>query len=266
MSHNPALPTDPATSGSQRFHQLFDKSSDHLITLVAERTVAAILHAWRDGREAQIVLTGGRTGLSIAQSIDVALFRASSQAGLTESSLINDSVRVRIWFSDERFLSLDSPDRSDTTVIGGFSKSLSHICFERVTTPDLASLDEAASAYALALETRLGSELRFDAVILSMGEDGHIASLFPGHTEQLNSPDSAIAVDNSPKPPAARVSIGVARLAQSSAVYIFALGEGKRGALGALLAGSSESEASPISMLRKNSPATQVFIATDLKL
>jgi len=63
-----------------------------------------------------------------------------------------------------------------------------------------------------------------------------------------------------------RVSIGVARLAKASAIYIFALGEGKREPLAALLAGTSAASEGPISMLRKNSPATQIFIATDLKL
>lgn len=269
MSHDPVAPADPGSAGSKNlqplFHQIFDQSSDQLITLVAERVVAAILHAWRDGREAQIVLTGGRTGLTIAKSIDVALFRASSQSGSKDGSEIDPSGRVRIWFSDERFLSLNSADRSDTTLIGGFTKSLAHIAFERVASAELSSLTEAAHAYALALDTRLGSEHRFDAVILSMGEDGHIASLFPGQIEALTSRQSAIPVDNSPKPPAERVSITLARLANASAIYIFALGEGKREPLTQLLSGRSASEA-PISMLRKNSLAKQIFIATDLKL
>jgi 6-phosphogluconolactonase len=251
-----------ASPHSHYFHQLFDHSSDQLISLVAERTVAAIIHAWRDGREAQVVLTGGRTGVSLAKSIDVALFRSTSQS----DSDSFQNARLRIWFSDERFVSGDSPDRSDTTLIASFEKSLSRIHFERVATPQACSVEEAARDYALALETRVGGESRFDAVILSMGEDGHIASLFPGHSEQLNSMDSAISVDNSPKPPAVRVSIGLARLAKACAIYIFALGEGKREPLVALLAGSAAASEGPISMLRKNSPATQIFIATDLKL
>ena len=246
---------------SQTFQELFDPSTEQLVSQVAERTVAAIAHAWREGREAHIVLTGGRTGLAIAKSIDVALFRATSQE---DSESLRDA-RVRIWFSDERFVSEISEDRSDSTLIAGFEKSLSHIHFERVSNPDQTSLTGAAEDYALALETRLGANSRFDAVILSMGEDGHIASLFPGHAEQLNSPEMAIPVDNSPKPPAVRVSIGVARLAKASAIYIFAVGEGKREALAAIKSGSSVGVDSPISMLRECSPSTQIFFATDLK-
>lgn len=255
------LPYMPAS-----YHQLFDQSTEQLVTQVADRSIAAILHAWRDNREAQIVLTGGRTGLAIAQAIDVALFRATTSDSQDVTAEDFRNARVRIWFSDERFVSFDSPDRSDSTLIAGFKKSLGFIHFERVAAPEQTSLTEAATDYAMALQTRIGSDLRFDVVILSMGEDGHIASLFPGHEADLNSSDSAVAVDNSPKPPAQRVSIGVARLAKASAIYIFAVGEGKRAPLEALLADSELGAQSPISMLRKSSPATQIFIATDLKL
>ena len=241
------------------YQRLFDPSAEQLVAQVADRGVAAITHAWREQREAQIVITGGRTGLAIAKAIDVGLFRATSQEGSTS---FRDS-RVRIWFSDERFVAHTDADRSDSTLIAGFEKSLGYIHFERVAEPVATTLIAAAADYALALETRLGKSSRFDAVILSMGEDGHIASLFPGDVDALNSMESAISVDNSPKPPAERVSIGVARLAGASAIYIFAVGESKREPLQALLAGK---ELAPISMMRKNSPATQIYFVTDIKI
>jgi len=239
------------------FQQLFDPSAEQLVAKVADRSVAAIIHAWREGREAQIVLTGGRTGVAIAKAIDVALFRATSQDSLFVGS------KVRIWFSDERFTEWNDQDRSDSILIAGFERSSSHLQFERVAQPLNTSLEEAAVSYGAALDTRVGENSRFDAVILSMGEDGHIASLFPGHTAQLNSMNSAVAVDNSPKPPAERVSIAVARLAKASAIYIFAVGESKRQALEELLRGS---QISPISMLRESSPSASIFIVTDIKL
>jgi 6-phosphogluconolactonase len=241
------------------YQRLFDPSAEQLVAAVADRVVAAITHAWREQREAQIVITGGRTGLAIAQAIDVGLFRATSQEG---SSSLRDA-RVRIWFSDERFVVHTDEDRSDSTLIAGFEKSLGYIHFERVAEPVATTLIAAAADYALALETRLGRSSRFDAVILSMGEDGHIASLFPGDVAALNSMESAISVDNSPKPPAQRVSIGAVRLANASAIYIFAVGESKRGPLQELLGGK---DLAPISMMRKNSPATQIYFVTDIKI
>jgi 6-phosphogluconolactonase len=241
------------------YQRLFDPSAEQLVAAVADRVVAAITHAWREQREAQIVITGGRTGLAIAKAIDVGLFRATSQEG---PASLRDA-RVRIWFSDERFVVRTDEDRSDSTLIAGFQKSLPYIHFERAAEPNGTTLAEAAADYAMALETRVGKNSRFDAVILSMGEDGHIASLFPGDVAALNSTESAISVDNSPKPPAERVSIGAARLANASAIYIFAVGESKRGPLQELLDGK---DLAPISMMRKNSPATQIYFVTDIKI
>lgn len=251
---------DHTSSDSTRLLQLFDPSAAHLIQLVAERTVAAIIHSWREGREAQIVITGGRTGLAIAKGIDLALFRATSDDESFKGST------VRVWFSDERFLGHDDPERSDSLLMAGFERSSRYIHFERVAEPSAGTLEAAAESYANELDSKVGESARFDAVILSMGEDGHIASLFPGHTSELNSMKSAVAVDNSPKPPAQRVSIGVARLAKASAIYIFAVGEGKREALDELLTGNQVgNEATPISLLRKNAPHSSLFIVTDLK-
>lgn len=244
-------------SESTRFQQLFDPSAEQLIQLVAVRTVAAIVHAWREGREAQIVITGGRTGLAIAKGIDVALFRTTSQDENFKSA------KVRVWFSDERFLRWDDPERSDSILMAGFERSSRQIHFERVAEPKSSTLEEAAESYANALDAKVGDTSRFDAVILSMGEDGHIASLFPGHTRELDSMKSAVAVDNSPKPPAERVSIGAARLAKASAIYIFAVGEGKRVALEELLRGG---QINPISKLRESSPSATISIVTDLKI
>ena len=104
---------------------------------------------------------------------------------------------LHIWFSDERFVPHDNPDRSDTTSISGFGMCKSQIVFHRVA--DSGDLEEAAQGYAEEVDDELDAR-PFDAVILSMGEDGHIASLFPG----LLDPEfagSTVAVHNSPKAP-----------------------------------------------------------------
>ncbi len=239
---------------------LFDPSAEQLVSQVADHAMSAIKHAWRDSREAHIVITGGRTGLAIAEAIDFALYRLVG----TEPEFKNE--RLRIWLSDERFVGYDDSDRSDTALIAAFRHSNSIISFERVGTPAEGDLDSAAEKYANTLDSCLGQNLRFDCVILSMGEDGHVASLFPGHTAQLASTQSAVAVANSPKSPSQRVSIGVARLAKSSAMYIFALGESKREPLTELLGGAQSSEDGPIKIFRQYSPASPIYLVTDLKI
>ena len=87
---------------------------------------------------------------------------------------------------------------------------------------------EAAARYAGWLKTVAD----FDVVLLGMGEDGHTASLFPGHDwgDAPDSPD-VLAVFDAPKPPPERVSLSAARLNRSRRVWFVVTGSGKREAL-----------------------------------
>jgi 6-phosphogluconolactonase len=164
---------------------------------------------------------------------------------------------VHIWFSDERYVSSGSDERNDKGLIEGFSLSTAHCVFHVVDSagsdPE-QELDGAAANYARDMELEVGSK-PFDSVVLSMGEDGHIASLFPGHID-ASEPRFAIGISGSPKPPALRVSISLSRLAHANAIYIFGLGEGKIGALEAVQSG-------PVGLLAANSKNAQVTIMTD---
>ena len=228
---------------------LYDPSTEALVTLCAEKTVEAIADAWRDLRRAQIVITGGRTGYASAKAIDSALFRL-----IRENESFEGSV-VHIWFSDERFVPHGDLLRNDQTLIEAFSLTKSHCVFHSIEGD--GELAAAAAHYARELELEIGSKA-FDAVVLSMGEDGHIASLFPGILDPQE-PRAAISVTNSPKEPPLRVSLSLARLASAHSIYIFCLGEGKIEALKTVQSG-------PVGLLDKSSPSGQIFILTDLKV
>jgi 6-phosphogluconolactonase len=224
-----------------------ESSGENLVALCAENVISAIADAWSESKTAHIVITGGRTGLAITQALDKSLFKLIRENSAFEGSMLH------IWFSDERFTGFDGPDRNDTGLIAGFGLSKAHIVFHRVASR--GELDDAAKNYALELVLELGKH-PFDAVVLSMGEDGHIASLFPG----LFDPEvatAALAVHNSPKSPPLRVSISLARLANARHIFVFALGAGKSAALQNIKAG-------PVGLLDKSSPNGQLQILTDL--
>lgn len=226
---------------------LYDASPETLVRLCAEKSLSDIAAAWRERRRAQIVITGGRTGYAIAKAIDSDLFKIIRENERFEGSI------VHIWMSDERFVPQGDPLRNDDSLISAFSLSKSNILFHRIAgTGESAT---AASQYSAELESELGSQA-FDSVILSMGEDGHIASLFPGQLDHKEK-RSAIAVIDSPKPPAERVSLSLSRLANGRSIYVFCLGDSKIEALRAVQSG-------PVGLLDECSPNSQVNILTDI--
>lgn len=233
------------------------------ISIAATGTVEAIAKAWREKREAHIVLTGGRTGLAFVQALDPLLAQLDHQvsADSSQSSDAASSHRiVNVWFSDERFVEFDSADRNDTSLKAAFEESHEFLAFFRSLPPSEATIHESADGYDSVIKSEIGTHA-FDAVVLSMGEDGHVASCFPGQNEILNSSHDAVEVLNSPKPPQERITITVARLGMSNLTYIFALGEGKSSALRDTLAGA---RSLPITLLRQNSPTGEIHLLTDI--
>lgn len=224
-----------------------DPSDESLVGLCASGVINAVTDAWSARRAAHIVITGGRTGAATVKAIDQALFRLLRLKSAFEGCMLH------IWFSDERFTTHDHPDRIDTALIAGFGLCKSQIVFHRVD--ESGELAVAAANYAAELDSEIGNR-PFDAVVLSMGEDGHIASLFPGLFDP-GFTGSTLAVHNSPKAPSLRVSLSLERLANGLHIYIFALGEGKAAALSSMATG-------PVGALAKSSLIGQLQILTDL--
>jgi len=95
-----------------------------------------------------------------------------------------------------------------------------------------------------------------DLVLLGMGEDGHVASLFPGDAAALESRAVYRAVTG-PKPPPRRITLGYPALAAAREVWVLISGEGKTGALRASLAGDG---ATPLARVLSRRTHTEIFI------
>jgi len=139
-----------------------------------------------------------------------------------------DWVRWHIYFGDERCAPPADPARNSRMAGEAWLDHVAIPAAQVHAIPAEAGAVRAAQAYAGVLHA-LGE---FDLVLLGLGEDGHTASLFPGHEwgAASGSPD-ALAVFDAPKPPPQRVTLSAARLSHAREVLFLVGGESKRRAL-----------------------------------
>jgi 6-phosphogluconolactonase len=198
-----------------------------LATAVAGELLSRLADAQTAGAVPQIALTGG----TIAEDIHREIARLSPGVEV-------DWARVVIWFGDERFVAPDSPDRNSGQAQAAFLEAVGADpanVHAMPSTADAADVDAGATAYAAALREHGAGE--FDVVMLGIGPDGHIASLFPGFP-QLDADGIAVGVTGSPKPPPERISLTFSALNRARSVWFLVSGAGKAEAVAAALGGA----------------------------
>ncbi len=163
-----------------------------------------------------IVLTGGQSILGLYQILSEA------------DSSFN---KWHVYISDERFLPKDHQGRNDRVInkiwLNNNLIPKKNIHFIQAEL----GLSKARKEY----EDKLDKVGKFDVVLLSIGEDGHISSLFPGHKYTKN--QSVVIERNSPKPPKERISISLHRLNNTKNMFKVIIGESKRPIVKRLLEG-----------------------------
>jgi 6-phosphogluconolactonase len=164
-----------------------------------------------------LVLTGGGVGTRVLEQL----------AGMCGDV---DWQRVHLWWGDERFLPAGDPDRNET---GARVALIDHVPIPEHNVHPMPSdhgqgVEQAAADYAdeLARHSSDGYVPPFGLLLLGMGPEGHIASLFP-HTTALHAATSTVAITDSPKPPSTRVSLTLAAIRSADDVWIGATGDAK---------------------------------------
>lgn len=200
---------------------------DAVASTVAMRLRAALNRLQVDRNwPVQVCLTGGR--------IANAMYRQLADA---RDLNIVDWGEVEFWWGDERFVPTESPDRNagqSLALLAGtipFDAALVHPMPARGSSK--ADLRQAALHYA----SELGDTV-FDICLLGMGEDGHVASIFPDHPSfERQTPLRVVGVTDSPKPPSERLSLTLPVLNQSAEVWMIVTGEDKAEAVARAIAG-----------------------------
>lgn len=206
-------------------------SPEALAADVAERLVALVLRRQGEGAVPSVVLTGG----TIAAKIHAAVLTAP---GVEEV----DWSRVEVWWGDERFLPAGHADRNETQAREAL---LDHVDVDPARVhpmpadpdpdgngegPEVAARADAA-APGHAARMRPAAEAGFDLVMLGLGPDGHVASLFPGHSTLLVDRIDVVAEHSSPKPPPVRLSMTMPALRRGREAWFVVTGEDKADAV-----------------------------------
>lgn len=224
------MTADPLVVVHDGKQQLSDAAGARLLLALADAQAARGL--------AHAVLTGGSMGSAILASAGASPFRD-----------LVDWTRVHLWWGDERFLPYGDPDRNDTQNRAALLDSLplTSGSMHTVDGPDAASTpEESAARYAeeLAQAAPPGLDVpEFDVLLLGVGPDAHVCSLFPGHPALDVRDRSTAGVEGSPKPPPQRVTLTFPALAHARHTWFLVSGADKAGAVARALAGAPTSEA-----------------------
>ncbi|WP_425583753.1 6-phosphogluconolactonase [Streptomyces macrosporus] len=188
---------------------------------------------------ASVVLTGGRNGNALL----AALAQAPGRDGV-------DWSRVDLWWGDERFLPDGDPDRNHTQARAAF---LDAVPLDPARVHPMPASDgphgddvaAAAEAYAAELAAAADTEgtaaprvPSFDVLLLGLGPDTHVASLFPEHPAVREEERTVVGVLEAPKPPPTRISLTLPALRAAREVWLLAAGEDKAEAAAAALRGT----------------------------
>jgi 6-phosphogluconolactonase len=208
-----------------------------LASAAAARLVTELVDVLELREVAHLVLTGGTIGIGTLAALAQLPAREAVDWG-----------RVHLWWGDERFLPYGDKERNDTQARDALLDALPlnaefvHI-MPPSDGPDGEDAESAAERYAaeLAKYAPSGADApAFDVLLLGMGPDGHIASLFPEHPGTHETVPSVIAVHNSPKPPPNRLSLTFRVIQSAREVWVVASGAEKAKAVALALSGAGQ--------------------------
>jgi len=208
---------------------IIHRDASLLAQAAAARLVTRLVDAVTAHGSASLVLTGGGIGTAVL-----------TELAATPARDAVDWRHVDIWWGDERFVPSGDPERNET---GARAALLDHVDVDPARVhpmppsdgPDGDDPEAAADRYAAELARAAtpedhGPVPSFDVMLLGIGPEGHVASLFPG-MPALYDERSVVAVRSSPKPPPTRISLTFPSINAAKEVWILASGAEKAGAV-----------------------------------
>jgi 6-phosphogluconolactonase len=193
---------------NSRWHYL--ETAEDVAQAACRQILNAAKSAISEHGKFKLVLAGGSTPEKVYRLL------AESNA---------DWANWTIYYGDERCLPADHQDRNSLMTSQVLLDKVAIPASQIFTMPAELGPEVAADRYKVAV-AKAGT---FDMVLLGMGEDGHTASLFPGHQHPQD--ELVHAVYNSPKPPPERVSISAKALSNTHELIFLITGANKQEAV-----------------------------------
>lgn len=208
----------------------------------AARLITRIVDAQAARGTASVVLTGGRNGNGLLAALSSAPARDAI-----------DWSRLDLWWGDERFLPEGDPERNVTqarqALLDAVPLDPARVhAMPASDGPHGPDADAAAAAYAAELAAAAGPEDHgpvpvFDVLMLGVGPDTHVASLFPELPAVRETERTVVGVHGAPKPPPTRVSLTLPAIRAAREVWLLAAGADKAKAVRIALSGAGEVQA-----------------------
>ena len=215
---------------------LVHRDAPLLAKAVAARLVTRLVDAAAARGAASFVLTGGGIGTAVLKELSAA-----------PAADAVDWRHLDVWWGDERFLPAGHPERNETgareALLGKVDVNPDRVHpMPGPDGPDGDDPEAAAARYASWLSAAArpedhGQVPSFDVLLLGIGPEGHVASLFPG-MPALYDDRPVVAVRGSPKPPPVRLTLTLPAICAAREVWVIAAGEEKAGAVQLALSGA----------------------------
>lgn len=228
-------------------------SDSELANVVATRWLEEIEAAGRSGTPHYAALSGGRIAGKLFSTMAAEVGRVGRKLS-----------PVHFFWADERCVPPSDPESNFRLAHESLLSPL-QIPEEQIhriqgEEPPNFGAAEAEAEICRVAPLNCDGQPVLDLVLLGMGEDGHVASLFPGEPESVAAIHSTYRSVTAPKPPPQRITMGYMAIAAARQVWVLVSGPGKEAALSESLMPMGQS---PLARVLESRSETKVF--TDIK-
>jgi 6-phosphogluconolactonase len=241
----------------KNFELISFATADELASHVAGMWLDEIEKVRDTGKPYCVALSGGR----ITQKFFAAVVSQAKAGKIGDGGMPSLPNNVHFFWADERCVPPDDPESNLKLADELLFKPLKIPCSQihRIRgedSPANAVMEAVSELRQIALPDKNGQPV-LDLIFLGMGEDGHVASLFPNApVEVINHPGPFLFIKDSPKPPPRRVSLSYASIAAAREVWVMISGAGKEEALSQSLGSGVNT---PLSRILDKRQKTRIF-------